>query len=210
MNKKRQFITIPLVVSILSFIAGSISYFFIKDQIPIHWNSNWKVDSTVPREMVFLISALPLVLYLLLGTKKNVITSAKGNRISVIACTYLLVGVQWISIATALKVKINMELVIPCMIGVFFMIIGNFMPTISRNRMVGFRTPWSVRSDLSWKKTNRIGGYLMSMIGIVFIISGIFQKKFLNYISVIAFVLILIVCIFISYHYWKTDPERRR
>ncbi len=209
MKEKRQLITIPLVVAMLSFIGGAISYFFIKDQIPIHWDMNWEVDGTVPKEMVFLISALPLALYLFLGTKKNAITTAKGNRISVIACTYLLVFVQWLSIATALKTKINIKLVIPCVIGAFLIISGNFMPTISKNYYIGLRTPWSVRSNLSWKKTNRIGGYLMSIIGVVLIICGIVQKSFLYNATIIAFLVILIICMFISYHYWKIDPDRR-
>lgn len=209
MKEKRSFITIPLFVTILSFIGGAISYFFIKDQIPVHWDINWEVDGTVPKEMVFLISALPLALYLFLGTKKNSITTAKGNRISVVACTYLLVAAQWLSIATSLKTEINIELVVPCVAGVFLLIIGNFMPTISKNHFIGFRTPWSLRSDLSWRKTNRLGGYLMSIIGIALIINGILQKDFLNYIITIAIVVIVFASIFISYYYWKIDPDRK-
>ncbi|MDD5935661.1 MAG: hypothetical protein PUC65_08905 [Clostridiales bacterium] len=66
-----------------------------------------------------------MLLYLLLATRKNLYTTRKGNRISVIVCVYLLVAVQWISIATAIKPDLNAGLLFPCIVGVALITIGN-------------------------------------------------------------------------------------
>ena len=45
-------------------------------------------------------------------------------------------------------------------------VIGNLMPKLRKNSMIGLRTKWSMKNDTVWKKCQKIGG-------ISFIIGGI-------------------------------------
>lgn len=201
MEVKKTKITIPLVCTVLSFFGGCISYFYIKKEIPLQWDINWEVSKWAPKESVFVLSAIPVLLYVVMTLKaaSKAGSNEKAGKITTIAITYLLIFLQWISIATALEVTMNIKRMIPIVLGIVFMIVGNFMPTLKRNLYIGFRTPWSVRNDISWKKTNRFGGYLMSIIGFLMVIYGIIQEEMIIKATMFFGVLGILYGIFYSY-----------
>lgn len=50
--------------------------------------------------------------------------------------------------------------------GALMIVVGNIMPKLRMNSVVGLRTRWSMKNEVTWKKSQRIGG-------ISFIIGGI-------------------------------------
>ena len=92
-----------------------------------------------------------------------------------------------------------------------FIVIGNYLPKVRPNYMVGIRTPWTLTSDLSWDRTHRIGGRLFVLEGVVFIILGLVRPASGTLIGVLVggIVLMLVVLFGYSYRVWKTDPARR-
>ncbi|MBX7250148.1 MAG: SdpI family protein [Caulobacteraceae bacterium] len=54
-----------------------------------------------------------------------------------------------------------------CGVSFLMLIIGNVMGKSRPNWFVGVRTPWTLSSDIAWEKTNRLGGRLFVLIGIV-------------------------------------------
>ncbi len=50
-------------------------------------------------------------------------------------------------------------------VGVGMVILGNIMPKLRRNSLVGLRTPWSQSSEVVWKKSQRVGGILFMAAG---------------------------------------------
>ena len=53
--------------------------------------------------------------------------------------------------------------------GVGMVILGNIMPKLRRNSLVGLRTPWSQSGEVVWKKSQRVGGILFMAAGILMI-----------------------------------------
>ena len=43
--------------------------------------------------------------------------------------------------------------------------LGNGMPKLRRNAVIGLRTSWSQRSDAAWKKSQQIGGRVFLVTG---------------------------------------------
>ena len=48
--------------------------------------------------------------------------------------------------------------------------VGNRMPKARRNSLFGLRTKWSMASDTCWQKSQRIGGYLLMLTGMIGIV----------------------------------------
>lgn len=44
-----------------------------------------------------------------------------------------------------------------------FSILGRFMVSVGPNRLVGFRTPWTIGDREIWVKTHRVGGWVMTI-----------------------------------------------
>ena len=190
-----------MVSALLSLVGGIMSYFYINKEIPLQWDINWEVAKTAPKEAVFAMSALPLIFYIIMTSgifqhRKNE-RNEKASKITTVATTYLLMILQWTSITVALGVDIRVQMFLPILIGIAFLIIGNFMPTVKRNYIIGFRTPWSIRNEVSWKKTNRFGGYYLSILGLLMIMNGVLQNTVITIITmVIAILGFLYGCIY--------------
>ena len=55
-----------LILAWISFILVSASYFFLPEQIPVHWNMSGEVDSYGPKYFVFVMAILPVAIYYLM------------------------------------------------------------------------------------------------------------------------------------------------
>ena len=60
--------------------------------------------------------------------------------------------------------------------GISFILLGNFMPKAKNNATVGFRLPFTRFNDASWRKSNLVGGIAMIIQGVIMILSGIIFK----------------------------------
>ena len=57
--------------------------------------------------------------------------------------------------------------------GVMFTVLGNLMPKIRQNHVVGIRLPWTVMgSEEVWHRTHRLGGKLWVVCGLVILIDA--------------------------------------
>ena len=57
-------------------------------------------------------------------------------------------------------------------LGVMMVIMGNIMPKVRMNSYLGLRTPWSMKDENSWKKSQRFGGIVLIIQGLLLIISA--------------------------------------
>lgn len=55
-------------------------------------------------------------------------------------------------------------------IGLLFITLGNYLGKTTRNFFLGIRTPWTLASDEVWRRTHRLGGRLMVLAGVVFVV----------------------------------------
>ena len=76
-------------------------------------------------------------------------------------------------------------------LGLLLIVFGNYLPKVPQNWFFGIRTPWSLSSDIVWKKTNIVGGWLLMLSGIVCIVSAVLKLNSL--ISLVFLFAVLIV-----------------
>ena len=65
-------INFVLVLAWISLIAVSASYFFLPDQIPMHWNIKGEVDAYGPKYFVFFMAILPVSMYYLMNILRKI------------------------------------------------------------------------------------------------------------------------------------------
>jgi uncharacterized membrane protein len=69
-------------------------------------------------------------------------------------------------------VPVSMARLMPALVGVMLVVVGNVLPQARPNWFFGIRTPWTLSNDRVWERTHRVGGYLMVAAGIVGIASA--------------------------------------
>lgn len=51
--------------------------------------------------------------------------------------------------------------------GVLMIAMGDVLPKLPRNGLVGIRTPWTLADPTVWERTHRLGGYLLTAAGLM-------------------------------------------
>lgn len=84
------------------------------------------------------------------------------------------------------------------MMGVLFIVMGNYLPKVRPNHTFGVRTVWSYTSDENWNKTNRLSGKIFVIGGILMVLIAILRPEAFGWMIV----LIAIMCLFPIWYSW--------
>lgn len=92
--------------------------------------------------------------------------------------------------------------------GIFFIIIGNFLPKTKVNSIVGVRTPWSMYNENTWRLSNRFGAWLLIIAGLLTILTTVVANGNISTIMLLVY-LIAASVVLIIYSKIVYDRERR-
>jgi len=88
------------------------------------------------------------------------------------------------------------------------MIFGNYLPKLKSNWFIGIRTPWTLSSEESWRKTHRLGGRLFVICGAVIIITSVLAPEQGRDVLFGAMIPAILATTVYSYFVWRNDPQR--
>lgn len=90
------------------------------------------------------------------------------------------------------------------LIGLLYVILGNYMKTIKTNYFIGIRTPWTLENDIVWKKTHKLAGKYWFIGGLLVILLGFILEPKPNMVSfIIITTIITIIPVVYSYVIFK-------
>lgn len=168
---------IPLALLILTVFASIFFYNNLPERIATHWNFAGQVDGWGSGQAQAIFFPLLIVgmyiLFLLipyLDPKKEryeqfnkIYHIFKSIILALIVVIYLVVGLN------GLGYNLPVGVIIPGLIGLLFIVIGNYMGKIKMNWFMGIRTPWTLSSEEVWNKTHRFGGKMFILAGLLMI-----------------------------------------
>ena len=62
------------------------------------------------------------------------------------------------------------------LLGVMFLVVGNYLPKCRQNYTMGIKLPWTLHDEENWNHTHRMAGYLWMFAGII-MLANIFLKQ---------------------------------
>ncbi len=178
--KKNIYLFIRILFVVAMLVAGIFFYKDLPEMIPTHWGINGKIDDYSKKE--FFVFLIPVITLAMVGIFKiGQLMDPKKER-------YELFKKEWEIIQTSIVVFMSymyfitiylsfnqtqrIEPLLFIGMGILFMLIGNYMGKIRQNYTVGFKLPWTIDNEEVWNKTNRLGGYMFVLLGIVFLIES--------------------------------------
>lgn len=188
----------------------------LPDRLPIHWNIHGEVDGWGNKFMGLLfVPLIVLGLYVLMVVlpwfdpgKANYQSFQRVYGIIRLAIVAYMSAVYAAMLYAAFGHKVNMTSVILPLVGILFIVLGNFLSKIRPNWFVGVRTPWTLSSQLSWDKTHRLAGWLFIVMGFLFAPVALLQTTW-SLVAVLIFDGLCLIWIFIySYLVFRNDPHR--
>lgn len=162
---------LALVITALQFLPAQIPAHYGWDHQVTRWGS--KYETLIFPIMTLLVAGLMIGIskaaskYEDFGTNNERVCISAGIAVlmllNILTVYYLYVDFNKIEKLSDISLDI-MQLVLGCL-GISMIVLGNIMPKVRKNSVIGLRTVWSVKNEGVWKKSQRFGG-------ISFIIAG--------------------------------------
>ncbi len=99
-----------------------------------------------------------------------------GERSRIIRVTILglLIGLQTVILGGMLAPGRLWGNAAAIVAGIALILVGNELPRVGRNWIIGVRTPWSLETPAVWWQTQLVAGYTTSAVGILVVIASLF------------------------------------
>jgi uncharacterized membrane protein len=139
----------------------------------------------------------------------NLARSAPAYRAMTYAVIVLFAALHAMLVGVALGYPIDVGRVVPLGVGALLVIIGNWLPKVRSNFFFGIRTPWTLTSDYTWRRTHRLGGWVFVLLGIAtMMMAAVLPTAYLTGVILGGMVAAAIGLAAYSYLVWRDAPDR--
>src|SRR5690606_10208813 len=154
---------LPLIgIVLLPFLYLAYIWNQLPEQVPLHYNIKGEVDRYGDKsELIMIPIMLPLLIYVIflvvpyIDPKKQLHKMGNKYYTLILLLTVFMSILALIILYTAKNQSWSNPNYILLMMGVLFIILGNYFKTIKANYFIGIRTPWTLESEAVWKDTNK-------------------------------------------------------
>lgn len=224
-------------ISFISLIGTLIVLQFMPDRIPMHYDMAGNIDrwGSKYESLIFpiLILAISLLWTLMIkyfekkeqkATDEKQRADAKTNAkvIKIVGVSmaamftimqgFIMYGSYHEAISNAEKQTIDTSKVATILMGIIFIVLGNFMTKIRANGAVGFRVSWSMYNENTWRKSNRFAATMIMIVGGLTIITAAVMRNSFGAMMIMLgylFISIIVASIYAHKVYKKEIAEGR-
>lgn len=170
-KNKWQFILSSLII-LLPVMVGFLLWKVLPEQLVVHWGIDSKADNWMAKGLAIFVTPL-----ILLATQwlcviftafdsKNKEQSGKVIKVVLWIVPITSLVTSGITYSIALGSDVNIGIIIRILLGIMFLVLGNYMPKCKQNRTIGIRVIWTLHNEENWNKTHRFAGRLWVAGGI--------------------------------------------
>ncbi|MGM9951746.1 MAG: SdpI family protein [Lysinibacillus sp.] len=218
-NNKWKLIVSSVVV-LLPILAGLFLWNELPEQMTTHWGADGNADGWSSR--TFAVVGLPLILlavhwvciFLTAKDPKNKDQNRKVFGMVLWICPVVSIFASGITYAAAFGKEFNMDIIVLLLIGLMFVVIGNYLPKCKQNYTIGIRVKWTLANEENWNATHRVGGKVWVIGGLLLMVCVFLPKAMIPWVLMIVLPILAVVPIVYSYVYYKkqvaagTAPEK--
>jgi len=213
MNFKKE---LPLlIIVLLPFVYLAYLWNQLPEKVPLHWNIKGEVDRYGDKiELILIPILLPLLIYVILSVVPKIDPKNKldkmGNKLQAIKfmLTTLMSVLALFIIYTAKNQSFTNPNYLVLLLGILYIILGNYFKTIKSNYFIGIRTPWTLESESVWKATHTLSGKLWFVGGVVVVLTSLVLDVQTNF-SIFLIITGIISIIPIVYSYFIFQKEKK-
>ncbi|HLV39232.1 SdpI family protein, partial [Xanthomarina sp.] len=152
---------LPLIgIVLLPFIYLAYIWNQLPEKVPMHWNIKGDIDRYGDKiELLLIPFLLPVLVYVIFLVVPKIDPKKKlhkmGNKLQnlkVLMTIFMSVLALFIIYSAKNNTFTNPNYIL-LLIGVLYIILGNYFKTIKANYFIGIRTPWTLESETVWKET---------------------------------------------------------
>lgn len=171
---------VAMAVAILPLVITWMVYPALPSKIAVHFRITGQPNGYQPKSTFliiqgFLLLAVPLLtkfLPILDPKRENYAKFHRFYEIFRLMITTFLAVMFGIILAFNLGYHIHVQMTVLMMVGLLWMVIGNYLGQVRFNYFMGIRTPWTLADEEVWRRTHRLAAPLWVMAGVVMLIAA--------------------------------------
>ncbi len=213
---KSEFFSLAMII--LTCASAVFFYNNLPARIVTHWNFAGQPDGwgSGPMQAIFfplMIIGLYIMFLLIpyLDPKKE--RYEQFNRVYHIfknIILALMVIIYFLMCFNGLGYNLPVGIIVPILIGILFIVMGNYMAKLKRNWFVGIRTPWTLSSEEVWNKTHRFGGKMFILAGFLMIAEVVLPNSWKLAVFIAAMVVLLFGTMGYSYIVYLQEKKNNQ
>ena len=208
-KKNKSKLIMSSILIILPMFLSFFFFFFLPDKVIAHLNINGAADAYLNSKIFFIVISLILlafhwlcfILYSYLNKnneQNNKITEMIYWIIPVIS-----LSVNSIVFATTLGFTSKVFAFVLILIGLSFIIVGNYMPKTTRNAFIGIKIKWALMNDENWNATHRFAGKVWVIVGFLCFFGILLPESALPFIMIAIILVSISLPVIYSYLFYK-------
>ena len=178
-NPENKSFVITTLLCLVPMALGLALYARLPEQLPTHWDWQGNVNGYMSKPAVVL--GLPLFFAAMNGLM-HFSLRADPKRANIIGNIRVLI--RWTMPVLSLIIlpytylwalgwqQIPMEKLIPVLVGLLIMGLGNYLPKCRQNYTSGIKLPWTLYDEDNWNRTHRMAGRLWMVGGLDIMVSA--------------------------------------
>lgn len=210
-------------LTFLPMIVTAVVLRFMPDDVPMHYNISGEIDRWGSKYENFIFPCIIIVMTVFwlilmryyrkkqkrLNDDKAIKEAQNNEKIlyyvavsmaAMFGCLHYfsLYGAYVITKGNMTAMPIKIDDVVNILMGIVFIVLGNVLPKAKLNSVVGVRTVWSMHNDITWAKSNRFGGAVLMVCGVLTLIETLIIGGFASTVIMLAMLLgfAVVVCVY--------------
>lgn len=191
-SSRRTLIVIAAALVLVAAVASGVAYPHLPPSVPTHWNLRGQpngfsgpLGAALTMPIIMLVTAVLLIVapsfdgawFIRYRNRESGDSTAKPVY-ALIALLVLgaMLAMHLLMLGTALSIvgaqaAPRLRVIL---LSLILIALGNYLPQVTqRNAFIGVRLPWAYASEEVWRRTQRIGGYGMVLVGFVGLIASV-------------------------------------
>ena len=209
MKKTSKEFIISTIICVLPLIFGLLVYKKLHQEIPTKWYSDGTVGQYMPKE--FTVFGMPLFFILMNALVHFAMnTDPKRQNIGSMMRTLGKWTIPVLSVVTVpmallwgMGYQIPISRILPILLGILFVVIGNYFPKTRRSYTTGIKTPWTLNSDENWRRTHHVAAFLWIAAGIAMIAMAFLPQNIVQLVIVGMIIVLIVVPYAYSYALYR-------
>ena len=177
-KKYKKTLILTSVVLLIPVIVGLLLWNKLPDPMPSHWNIHGEVDGWSSKPFaVFGFPCILLALHWICVLASSADPKAKDYHPKMFhlvlwICPVLSLVLNALVYTTALGYPLDVEIIMPLLVGLMFIIVGNLLPKCRQSYTMGIKLPWTLHNEENWNKPHRFAGFLWVICGVAIMLTG--------------------------------------
>ncbi|HML48344.1 MAG TPA: SdpI family protein [Clostridia bacterium] len=215
----RKTLWITTAVCLLPLAFSIWAYPQLPEQVAVHWDAVGQPNGYASKAMAafglpaFLALIHLIVVFALRYDPRRRNQAPAMQHLSMWLVPVLSCVTIPVTLLIAMGKSVPIQRLVPALVGLLFLLVGNYLPKSRQNYTMGIKLPWTLHDADNWNKTHRMAGRLWMVCGALMMLATGFDFAsapwLVTPIVALLLIMVLVPCLYSFFLYRRMHGDER-